>query len=209
MHEKHSPTTQPNNTPDNDPENSEHPGPEGTPALAPKIYVASLADYNNGTLHGRWIDAARDADAVHADITAMLAQSREPGAEEFAIHDYDDFGTCRIHEFDSIELVSRIARGITEHGAAFAAWAEVHENDPDRLDDFQDAYLGHHDSVEAFAEQMADDLGYPDELAKLPETLQPYVHFNSAALARDMELASDIYAAPNPSGGVWIFDGRL
>jgi hypothetical protein len=26
----------------------------------PRIYVASLSDYNNGVLHGRWIDASSD-----------------------------------------------------------------------------------------------------------------------------------------------------
>ncbi|SKW27501.1 antirestriction protein [Mycobacteroides abscessus subsp. massiliense] len=67
----------------------------------------------------------------------MLAQSPEENAEEFAIHDYDQFGSCRINEFDSIEKVSRIARGIKEYGEAFAAWAELHDGDPERLDDYR------------------------------------------------------------------------
>lgn len=204
MHEKHTNATRP----DNQPDTNERPGSEAEPALAPSIYVASLADYNNGTLHGRWIDAARETEAIYADIKAMLAQSREEDAEEFAIHDYDQFGTCRIQEFDSIERVSRIARGIKEHGAAFAAWADAHDGDSEYLDNFEEAYLGHYDSAQAFAEQMADDLGYTDELAKLPESLQCYIHFDGAALARDMELGGDIDVVPDPSGGVWIFDSR-
>lgn len=204
MHDKHTNAPQP----DNPPETCGHPGNEAEPALALSIYVASLADYNNGTLHGRWIDAAREPEAIYADITAMLARSREENAEEFAIHDYDQFGTCRIQEFDSIELVSRIARGIKEHGEAFSAWAELHDGDPERLDDFSDAYLGQYESAQDFAEQMADDLGYTDELAKLPESLQPYIHFDSAALARDMEMGGDIHVVPDSPGGVWIFDNR-
>lgn len=200
MHEKHTNAPQP--------ETNEHPGSEAEAALAPSIYVASLADYNNGTLHGRWINAAREAEAIYADIRAMLAQSREENAEEFAIHDSDQFGTCRIQEFDSIELVSRIARGIKEHGGAFAAWANTNEGESEYLDNFDEAYLGHYDSAQAFAEQMADDLGYTDELAKLPESLQPYIHFDSATLASDMEMGGDIDVAPDPSGGVWIFDSR-
>lgn len=200
MHEKHTNAPQP--------ETNEHPGSEAEPVLAPSIYVASLADYNNGTLHGRWIDAAREPEAIYADIKSMLAQSPEENAEEFAIHDYDQFGACRIEEFDSIELVSRIARGIKEHGAAFAAWAHTHHGESEYLDNFEEAYLGHYDSTHAFSEQMADDLGYTDELAKLPESLQPYVHFDSAALASDMEIGGDINVVPAPSGGVWIFDNR-
>ena len=204
MHDKHTHTPQPDNHTDTNP----LPDSETEPTLAPAIYVASLADYNNGTLHGVWIDAAREPEAIYTDINAMLAQSREENAEEFALHDYDQFGTCRINEFDPIEKVSRIACGIKEHGEAFAAWAELRNGDPEWLDDFRDAYLGHFESAQDFAKQMADDLGYADELAKLPESLRPYVHFDSAALARDMELAGDIYVAPKPFGGVWIFDSR-
>jgi hypothetical protein len=32
--------------------------------LEPRIYVACLAAYNNGLLHGAWIDVEDDADAV-------------------------------------------------------------------------------------------------------------------------------------------------
>ena len=58
---------------------------------------------------------------------AMLAKSHEPDAEEWAIHDYEQFGRSRIYEHDSIELVSRIAKGIQEHGYAFSAWIDVHD----------------------------------------------------------------------------------
>jgi antirestriction protein len=202
MNEKHQPTPQPEYQPEAaEPRETE-------PKPSPAIYVASLADYNNGVLHGAWIDAAREAEAIQADIDAMLKESREPGAEEFAIFDYDQFGQCRIHENDPIDLVARIARGIQEHGYAFAVWADVKEGNPERWDDFEEAYLGHYESVEAYADQLADDLGYTAELTKLPESLQPYVRFDSAALARDMEQAGDIYVAPDPQGGVWIFNGN-
>jgi antirestriction protein len=54
-----------------------------------RIYVACLASYNAGILHGRWIDASSDPDAMQGEIDAMLKASREPGAEEWAVHDYD------------------------------------------------------------------------------------------------------------------------
>src|SRR6202022_2303852 len=98
--------------PAHQPEAAEHR--ETEPRPSPAIYVASLADYNNGVLHGAWIDAAREPAEIQADINAMLAESREPNAEEFAIFDYDQFGLCRIHENDPIDLVAQIARGINE-----------------------------------------------------------------------------------------------
>jgi antirestriction protein len=204
MHEK-----QPHDTGnEKEPNQQEHPSHEARQQPSPAIYVASLADYNNGVLHGAWIEAARDQSDIQADIDAMLAQSREPGAEEFAIHDYDQFGRCRIHEHDPIDLVARIARGIQEHGYAFSAWADVHEGSPERWDDFTEAYLGHYDSVQDYADQLIDDLGYTAELAKLPESLRRYLRFDTEALGRDMELSGDIYVVANPNGGVWIFHGN-
>ena len=40
-----------------------------------RIYVADLAAYNNGKLHGVWIDATQDLDAIQDQINAMLADS--------------------------------------------------------------------------------------------------------------------------------------
>jgi len=51
----------------------------------PRIYVACLAAYNNGRLHGRWIEAA-DPHEVWEQVSAMLAASPESDAEEWAIH---------------------------------------------------------------------------------------------------------------------------
>ncbi|OMB81428.1 antirestriction protein [Mycolicibacterium conceptionense] len=171
------------------------------------MYVASLADYNNGRLHGRWIDAAREPEDIQADINAILDSSSEPNAEEWAIHDYEQFGRWKVGEYDSVEQISRIARNIAEHGYAYSAWADVFDGDDASfdIDSFHEAYLGHYDSVTDYVEQMADDLGYEAELAKLPEHLQGYAHIDYTAIARDMELSGDIAAVQDPNGGLWLF----
>lgn len=43
-----------------------------------RIYVACLASYNNGVLHGAWIDAQSDADAMQEEVNAMLRASKFP-----------------------------------------------------------------------------------------------------------------------------------
>jgi antirestriction protein len=201
MNENHESTPQPENQPDTGQQHETEPKP------SPAIYVASLADYNNGVLHGAWIDAAREPEDIQADINDILDSSREPDAEEWAIHDYEQFGRWRVHEYDSIEQVSRIARGIAEHGYAFSAWADVHDGEPASfdIDSFQEAYLGHHESVTDYVEQMADDLGYTGELEKLPEHLQAYARIDYAAIARDMHLSGEIATVDDPNGGLWIF----
>ncbi|ADU00393.1 antirestriction protein ArdA [Mycolicibacterium gilvum] len=170
MNETHHEPTQPEPQPE-----TEHPH-EAEPTPSPAIYVASLADYNNGRLHGAWIDAARDPDEIYADIKAMLASSHEPAAEEWAIHDYEQFGRWKVSEYDAVEQVSRIAKGIAEHGYAYSAWADVLDGGDASFDtdSFREAFLGHYDSVTEYVEQMADDLGYEAELDNLPEHLPDF-----------------------------------
>lgn len=47
-------------------------------STSPRIYVASLSDYNAGRLHGVWIDATLDPDAIEEQIRAMLFESAHP-----------------------------------------------------------------------------------------------------------------------------------
>lgn len=43
-----------------------------------RFYAACLASYNNGVLHGAWIDAESDVDAMQEQVSAMLRKSRFP-----------------------------------------------------------------------------------------------------------------------------------
>jgi antirestriction protein len=177
----------------------------------PRIWVGSWLDYNNGVLHGDWIDADRDDAAVWADIQAMLARSptaEQTGeaAEDWGIFDNENFGSLRIDEQETVSWVAKVARGISEHGPAFAAWAGVVE-DETLLDGFEGDYLGHYESVEAYAEQLGDDLAFQQLLERaVPEHLRPYVHLDTAALARDLQFSGRIYVLPAEGGGVWLFN---
>jgi antirestriction protein len=175
--------------------------------LNPRIYAASLADYNNGILHGTWIDATQDAPTLRTQVDAMLAKSPTGFAEEFAVHDYEGFGEYRVGEYDSLNLISRIAHGIHDHGPAFAAWASHCEHDPDALDRFEDAYLGDWSNAEAYADDLLESTGLQDIIDRhIPDDLQPYVKIDVEAFAHDLELGGDITVVPHDDG-VWIFDG--
>ena len=65
-----------------------------------RIYVADLAAYNSGKLHGVWIDATLDPGAIQEQINKMLAVSPEGFAEEYAIHDYEGFHGYSLGEYD-------------------------------------------------------------------------------------------------------------
>ena len=70
-----------------------------------RIYVACLAAYNSGALHGRWIDATQDAADIQSEVREMLAASPIAGAEEWAIHDYEGFEGAQVSEYDGFERV--------------------------------------------------------------------------------------------------------
>lgn len=177
----------------------------------PRIWIASLADYNNGRLHGDWIDANQDPDDIQQAAWRILASSPEPGAEEWAIHDYDGFGPLRLGEYESFEDVSAIARGIAEHGPAFAAWVDIVWDgggplEHELLAEFNDYYMGHYESAESWAEEMWDDLGYTLEArGRLPDSLQSYIRVDYDAFANDMRMGGELSFAEAPDGGVWVF----
>jgi antirestriction protein len=175
----------------------------------PRIYVASLSDYNDGRLHGRWIDADQEAEALGVAVNEMLASSTMPLAEEFAIHDYEGFGPVRLNEYESLESVSRVAHGISEHGEAFGHWLSLNSStDEETCRGFEDAYLGCFESLEAYAEQLLDDLGYDETLeSAVPEFLQAYVKVDVEGFARDLEMSGDV-ATSEGRDGVYVFDMR-
>lgn len=178
----------------------------------PRIWVGSWLDYNNGVLYGEWIDAAQDDEALQADIAAMLAASpttAETGepAEDWGIFDHDNFGPLRIGEQESLSWVGAVARGIAEHGLAFAAYADVMEDEA-ALPGFEDSYIGQYDSLEAYAEELVEHAGYDRLLDEhLPAGIRAYVRVDTAQLAHDLFLSGDVHVL-HGNGGVWLFHAQ-
>lgn len=85
-----------------------------------RIYVACLAAYNTGNLHGHWIDAVQDGADIETAIQEVLAKSPEANAEEWAIHDYEGFAGISLNEHESLETVAALAASIAQHGQLFA-----------------------------------------------------------------------------------------
>lgn len=132
-----------------------------------RIYVASLSDYNAGRLHGVHIDLPTDEDEVWEKIRKMLRESPEAKAgygpaEEFAIHDYEGFHSYRIHEFESISSVVKIANFLDQFGEAGAAWLA---NDSTNLEQddleeaFNESYRGVHKDAHDYAFDYISSVG--------------------------------------------------
>ena len=169
--------------------------------LTPRIYVRCLAAYNNGQLHGAWIDADQSADAIHDEIRAVLASSPTPGAEEWAIHDYEDFGGIQLSEYEDIDRVAEIAALLVEYGEPFGAW---YSDDPSAdVSDFEDAYRGEYESEEAYAEGFIADVGMLDSI---PENLRYY--FDYGRFARDLFM-SDMHSVRSGHGTAYVFERNV
>ena len=195
--------SQPQESDDNRPERQ----PEAEP---PRVWIGSLSDYNNGVLHGEWMDPVVSGEELYEQVRAMLERSEQPAAEEWGIFDYEGFGVFRVGEYEDLDRVAAIARGIAEHGLAFAAYAALHDADPGMLESFADAYLGGYDSREAWAQTIVDDFGVEETLGNgLPDWLAAHISINLHGIAHDLELSGDVCIEDNPDGGVWAFDARL
>ena len=150
-----------------------------TPAQRPRIYVACLAAYNNGCLHGRWI-VVTTPDEIMSEVRAMLADSPLPDAEEWAIHDHEGFEGAHLSEYASFETVCDLAGFLAEHGRLGAL---VHR---------------HFRSRAEFAEHLHRDTG-----TEIPAALEYYIDWS--ALARDMELSGDVMVVETGFEDVHVF----
>lgn len=177
---------------------------EQQPKIVPRIYVASLSDYNNGILHGEWIDADQDLDAIQVAVSDMLRRSTDPYAEEFAIHDYDGFYAFRVGEYDPLETVQRIAEGIAEHGEAFAAFIDSVGTEEATLSAFEDAYRGTYATASAFLDDFVDSMGWADELEKFGDRtgMGSFVSINYDDLEAVLRMELNVI---DGDGGVHVF----
>ena len=163
-----------------------------------RIYVASLADYNSGILHGKWLDLDdfADLEGLQEAVKAMLKESpimKETGelAEEYAIHDHEGFHGL-IEEYTPLAEVWEIHSLLEEHADnedALLAYVDTFGGSlADAVGGLDDCYEGEWDSEEAFADNLLEDTGM---LSSVPEWAQPY--FDVSAFARDLFMTDYVY----------------
>lgn len=152
----------------------------------PRVYVASLTDYNAGILHGCWVDFTGDA---HMEVAAMLAASptaKREGqpAEEYAIHDHEGFPKGLVQEFSDLDALADWAEFMEETDnpdliqAAMDCtgygWADLDEIKSAIEDDF----FGSFDDLESWAmEQYEEAYGSID---KLPSMIRYSIDWEAA-----------------------------
>ncbi len=147
--------------------------------LQPKIYVACLAAYNSGYLHGDWIDAHQDVNALYEEIKTMLLNSPIKDAEEWAIHDYSDFGGILIEESTNLEKIAELVDFLVNNDElSIAVLAHTYGDIDAARSLLEDCYHGEYKSEEDFAISLAQDT------MEIPEHLDFYIDYEK--MARDL-----------------------
>lgn len=163
-----------------------------------RIYVADLAAYNNGILHGVWIDATDDVDDIQEQINKMLAESPEECAEEYAIHDYEGFEGYPLGEYAGIQTAHDIACFIEEFPSIAGELLSHFGGDIDEARQaMEDNYCGCYRSVADYAEELTE------ETTQIPQSLAYYIDYEK--MGRDMELGGDIFTIETSYEEVHIF----
>ena len=133
----------------------------------PSIYVACLSAYVSGYLHGAWIVPKTTKEELLEQIQEILKGSPMDDAEEWAIHDYNNFPD--LGEYPDLEKVCEVQRAFEEyepsivHGylSNFCDW------DAGSLkEDIDEAFVGTFDNFREYADQTADEtMEIPDHIA--------------------------------------------
>ncbi len=163
-----------------------------------KIYVADLAAYNAGFLHGQWIDATQGPEDIQDQIDEMLKKSPIEFSEEYAIHDFEGYEGYRLGEYDGIEKAHRVAAYIEEHGKLGAALLEYYGDDLEEAEKaMTERYAGQYTSLADYAQDLTE------ETAEIPEHLAGYVDYEK--MGRDMDLSGDVLSFEFSHEEVYIF----
>jgi antirestriction protein len=154
-----------------------------TKTTTPRIYVACLASYNNGILHGRWIEATTDVDDMAEQIADMLKASPSPDAEEYAFHDHEGLGD--LGEYDGLEVVARrVAIAEAADGAnmpasvLLAAMGDLADDDTDPEEFISDRYRGEYDDWSDFVQEMVEET---HDMNALPDWVRNHIDWESMA----------------------------
>ena len=165
---------------------------------APQIYVACLSSYNAGKLHGFWIEPATDKAELLGQIDKVLKTSPMPNAEEWAVHDYNDFPN--LGEYPNLDKIIEVQESIDEHGSD-VVHAFLNNWSVEDLEHIGDAYYGKYDNFTEFAEQLAHETIEGLNVNHTNSTLANY--FNYEAWERDLQ--HDYYEGKAGDGSSLIF----
>jgi len=161
------------------------------------IYVADLAAYNNGMLHGVWIDATDELDDIQDQVNEMLKASPVEMAEEYAIHDYEGYGSYNLGEYEGLKSAHETACFIEEFPDFGAELLNYFCDIEEARKTAEESYNGCYSSIADYAQELTE------ETSEIPSHLEFYIDYEK--MGRDMEMSGDIFTITTAFDEVHIF----
>lgn len=151
----------------------------------PRIYVASLSDYNSGRLHGEWIDLeGLDLDDVQAEIQTMLSES--PIVLAGCV-------TCGVSELNHAEVMADLPPDSIRH--EFIRFGLAEEYAIHDYEGFGDYKVHEYESLETLV-AIADAMNEHS-----PEAVAAWVeHYGTADIVETVGKFCDAYMGEYESG---------
>lgn len=135
-------------------------------------------------------------DTINKQIFDMLAKSPEGFAEEYAIHDYENFGNYCIEEYSSVDTLHEVAKFIVEHEDIAQAALAYAQDLEDAKDMVENRYHGCYDSERQFAEELYTSC------YEIPKHLEYYIDYER--IARDL-FVNDYISLEAPGCQIYVF----
>ena len=203
--------------------------------MTPRIYVADLAAYNAGILHGKWIDADEDASYMQDQIDELLRNSPCPNVEVDCpccaglpdSYEVNAEGKCvrclgkgkipsaeefAIHDTEDLGNLVKEYTPIEEVAKLAKLrdgfYTEVIEAALEHTDlDGAEEWLSdcYQGSFRTLEDWAEEFLEDTGQLGEMPEALRPYFDFEK--WARDAELGGDVFTVDGGEG-VHVFWGN-
>lgn len=171
-----------------------------TATECPRIYVACLSAYNAGNLHGAWIDCDGTED-IGARITEMLAASPDPMAEEWEIHDYENWQGLdprRVGDIDNLAEWGEALEDCEYLGEFLSHVGTEYFSDPgEAIEEYREAIYGVYDDRADFAADHAETMGLD-----APDWLQGYIDWDGLGRQHLMDWA---FSADIANGRIVVF----
>jgi len=179
-----------------------------------RIYAACLASYNNGVLHGAWIDCdGKDASELQDEVSAMLRASRfpnvtvehegrqVPSAEEFAIHDREGFGRL-VGEYTPLDDIATIAEALNgDHARGFRFLVDnngMSATDAAAKADEVQIFETSNGLDDLFKEYAAELIADTTDLESLPEMIRHNIDY--AGIGYDLKCSGELVESEDDDG---------
>ncbi len=165
------------------------------------VYVACSAAYNEGHLHGVWVDLCADEDDQDAAVEKMLGSSPAAYAEETRVDDVD--GMPALGAYAGLQAYRDMYEKLCEieehHGEAgvLAIWDALCKEEIEGLENIEDLQIW----VESDAGELCEAVG---ALEEVPERLRYYI--DEEALLRDLSTDYDRHGRLS-DGDLYLING--